>query len=119
MAIIVIAEDEYLLATMLEAILEDENHEVRMAPHGVAALKLVRAHKPDLLITDFMMPLMTGLELAQAVREDPEISAIPILLVSGAQGSIGRAHPEAFDAVLDKPYDPARLVAAVNELLSD
>jgi CheY-like chemotaxis protein len=117
MAIIVIAEDEYLLASMLQAILEDEQHEVRIAPHGQAALKLIRAHNPDLIITDFMMPLMTGLELAQAVRKNADTASIPILLVSGAQGSIGRAHPGEFNAVLDKPYDTKRLVEVVNQLL--
>jgi CheY-like chemotaxis protein len=118
MAIIVIAEDEYLLASELVAILEDDNHEVRMAPHGQAALKLVRAHRPDLVITDFMMPLMTGLELAQAIRADADLARTPIVLVSGAQGDIGREHPDAFDAVLDKPYDIKRLLAIVQRLVS-
>jgi len=50
-----------------------------------------------------MMPLMTGLELAQAMRRDAALSSIPIVLVSGGQASIGRGRPELFDAVLDKP----------------
>lgn len=117
MAIIVIAEDEFLLADMLASLLEDAGHEVRSAPHGAGALKLILSHKPDLIITDFMMPLMTGLELAKAVRADNSISQIPILLVSGAQGDIGRAHPEMFNAVLDKPYNPDNLLRVVTRLL--
>ena len=117
MAIIVIAEDEFLLADMLTSLLEDAGHEVRSAPHGAGALKLVRTHKPDLVITDFMMPLMTGLELAEAIRADEALLNIPILLVSGAQGDIGRAAPEMFNAVLDKPYTQAMLYGAVNQLL--
>lgn len=119
MAIIVVAEDEFLLADLLASFLEDDGHEVRSAPHGVAALKLVRAHKPDLVITDFMMPLMTGLELAREIRADDTLSKIPILLVSGAQGDIGRAHPEMFNAVLDKPYTQSALLASVGQLLLD
>ena len=117
MAIIVVAEDEFLLGDMLASLLEDVGHEVRVAPHGLAALKLVRTHKPDLIITDFMMPLMTGLELAATIRADGEMAEVPILLVSGAQGSIGRAHPEKFDAVLDKPYQAPALLKIVAELL--
>lgn len=117
MAIIVIAEDEFLLADLLASFLEDEGHEVRSAPHGVAALKLVRAHKPDLVITDFMMPLMTGLELAREIRTDETLAMIPILLVSGAQGDIGRDHPNMFDAVLDKPYSQSDLLITVGRLL--
>ena len=117
MAIIVIAEDEFLLADMLTSILEDAGHEVRSAAHGAGALKLVRTHRPDLVITDFMMPLMTGLELAEAIRADEVLAHIPILLVSGAQGDIGRSRPEVFNAVLDKPYTQAMLNAAVSQLL--
>lgn len=117
MAIIVIAEDEFLLADMLASILEEAGHEVRSAAHGAGALKLTKAHKPDLVITDFMMPLMTGLELAQAIRADSNLAHTPVLLLSGAQGDIGRSNPEFFSAVLDKPYTQAMLLRAVDDLL--
>ncbi|AXV16811.1 response regulator [Neorhizobium sp. SOG26] len=117
MALIVIAEDEFLIADVLSIMLEEAGHEVEAAPHGLAALTLVKERRPELVITDFMMPLMTGLELAQAIREDDELSQIPIILVSGAQASIGRAHPEMFDAVLDKPYNEVRLLEAVDRVL--
>ena len=118
MALIVIAEDEFLVADVLAIMLEDAGHEVVSAAHGKAALALVRDKRPSLVITDFMMPLMTGLELAQAIRADSELSHIPIILVSGAQGSIGRANPTVFDAVLDKPFNEEKLIAAVAGLLS-
>ena len=118
MAVVVIAEDEFLLADLLASILEDSGHKAWSAPHGVGALKLVRAHKPDLVITDFMMPLMTGLELAREIRADDTISSTPILLVSGAQGSIGRAHPDMFNAVLDKPYSQTALLEVIGRLLA-
>lgn len=117
MPLIVIAEDEFLIADVLAMMLEDAGYEVESAPHGRAALTLVQEKRPALVITDFMMPLMTGLELAQAIRGDAAIAHIPIILVSGAQGSIGRAHPEAFNAVLDKPYDEKKLIATVAALL--
>lgn len=119
MPLIVIAEDEFLIAEVLAIMLEDAGYEVAAASHGKAALSLVREKRPSLVITDFMMPLMTGLELAQAMRGDGELSHIPIILVSGAQGSIGRANPDAFDIVLDKPYNEEKLMAAVKALLTD
>lgn len=118
MAQIVIAEDEFLIADVLSIMLEEAGYEVQTAPHGLAALSLVKEKRPDLLITDFMMPLMTGLELAQALRADDRLSSIPIILMSGAQASIGRSHPDMFDDVLDKPYDEARLLRAVESALS-
>jgi len=104
MALILIVDDEYFLAKMLADILEDEGYEVEMASNGKVALKAARDKKPALIITDFMMPAMTGLELAEAVRADRGISDTPIILVSGAQGAIARKRPELFHAVFDKPY---------------
>jgi len=101
---------------MLVVCLEDAGHEVRDAAHGAAALELVRQQRPDLIITDFMMPLMTGLELAEVVRADEALRRIPILLVSGAQGAIARDRTDLFDLVLDKPYDIERLLEAVEQL---
>ena len=118
MALIVIAEDEFLIADVLSIMLEDAGHQVEAAPHGIAELSLVKEKRPDLVITDFMMPMMTGLELAQALRADEELSSIPIILVSGAQASIGRSHPDMFDAILDKPYDETRLLKAVEGALA-
>lgn len=117
MPLIVIAEDEFLLADMLAAMLEDAGYEVAAAAHGRGALTLVQERRPQLVITDFMMPLMTGLELAQAMRSDSGLSTIPIMLVSGAQGSIGRANPDMFDLVLDNSYTENNLIAAVQNLI--
>jgi CheY-like chemotaxis protein len=70
MPLIVVAEDEFLIADMLVSVLEAEGHRVEPAAHGLAALNLIRAHTPDLLITDIMMPVMTGVELASALKSE-------------------------------------------------
>ncbi len=116
---IVVAEDEFLIADMLVVSLEEAGHVVHEAAHGAAALKLVREVMPDLVITDFMMPLMTGLELAEAMKADSALQGIPILLVSGAQGAIARGRTDLFKAVFDKPYPMGRLLAVVAELGSE
>jgi CheY-like chemotaxis protein len=103
---------------MLADILEDEGHEVVTASHGQGALEKIRARKPALVITDFMMPVMTGLELAQAIRGDQELADLPIILVSGAQGAIGRQHGDLFVEVLDKPYKNETLLAMVERILA-
>jgi CheY-like chemotaxis protein len=118
MAVILVVEDEFLLADMLGMMLEEAGHDVRKAQHGVAALKLMETEIPQLIISDFMMPLMTGLELAEAVRANDRLKALPIILVSGAQGAIGRSRPEMFEAVVDKPYDMDTLLEIVDRLLA-
>lgn len=119
MAVIVVAEDEFLLSDMLVMFLEDAGHEVMAASQGAAALAIILDREVDLLITDFMMPKMTGLELAQAVRDNETSADLPVVLVSGAQGSIGRERPDLFDVVFDKPYNLDRLLEAAEKLIAD
>lgn len=117
MALIVVADDEILLTQMLTAVLEDAGHEVLAAAHGREALDLVKQNEPQLLITDFMMPIMTGLELAESLRQERQFAELPILLVTGAQGAVARRHPELFTQVLDKPYNVQRLLDIVSGIL--
>ncbi len=118
MALIAVVDDEFLLADLLAGLLVGEGHEVMTAPHGRAALQMIRERKPALVITDFMMPLMTGLELAHALQADAELKDIPVILVSGAQGASAREHhADLFAAIFDKPYDRKAMVEAVADLL--
>lgn len=117
MAVIVVADDEFLLAQMLADLLEDEGHSVLTAQDGRRALDLLRTSDAKLLITDFMMPRMNGLELAQEIRADEVLSDLPILLVSGAQSKIARQHTDLFNEVLDKPYSHRRVVELVAEMI--
>jgi CheY-like chemotaxis protein len=119
MALIVIADDEVLLAELLADLLEDAGYDVLTAPHGKVALDLIRSRRPDLLITDFMMPLMTGLELAEQVRADGDMRTLPIILMTGAQGLLARQSAGLFDEVVDKPYDARELIEVIARLLPE
>lgn len=116
MALIVVVDDEFLLADLLAMLLRDEGHEVLTASHGRAALQLIRDRKPALVISDFMMPLMTGLELAQAMSADPELADIPMILVTGGQGLAAREHAGLFAQILDKPYRADEMLDTVRRL---
>lgn len=118
MAYILVADDEFLLAMILSDVLEDEGYEVATVSNGEAALSSVYKRRPDLVITDFMMPAMTGLEFAEAIRSDKTLASLPIILVSGAQGAIARQRPELFQAVLDKPYRINHMLEIVEQHLS-
>jgi len=116
MATILIVDDEYLIADILGYALEDEGYMTVKAGNGKKGLEVLDRERPALVITDFMMPVMDGLELAKAIRARGDLSHLPILLMSGAQGSIGRSSPELFSAVFDKPFDIDDIVAKVKEL---
>ncbi|OWT77021.1 MULTISPECIES: response regulator [unclassified Achromobacter] len=118
MALILVADDEILLAEVLRDILGDAGHEVVVAQHGKRALEMIRERRPALVISDFMMPIMTGLELAEAVKADAELADLPIVLVTGAQGHIARDHGDLFIDVLDKPYDLNRLIELIDSVVT-
>ncbi|AIS17262.1 response regulator [Pseudomonas rhizosphaerae] len=117
MATILIVDDEYLIADILGYALEDEGYMAVKAGNGKRALEILDRERPALVITDFMMPGMNGLELAQKIRSHPSFKSVPILLMSGAQGSVGRATPDLFNAVYDKPFDINEVVKKIRQLV--
>lgn len=114
---ILIVDDEYLIAEILGFALEDEGFVVEKASNGRKALDALRACPVDLVITDYMMPVLNGEELAQAIRDELHLTGLPVILMSGAQASQGRVRPELFEAVFDKPFDMDKMIAKVRTLL--
>ncbi|AVH38132.1 response regulator [Pseudomonas monteilii] len=112
---ILIVDDEYLIADILGFALEDEGYLVEKASNGCKALEALKEKRVQLVITDYMMPLLNGEELVRSMREDPALSELPVILMSGAQANQGR--PELFAAVFDKPFDMDCMIAKVHELL--
>jgi DNA-binding response OmpR family regulator len=111
---ILIVDDEPLIAETLSLILRDAGFEPHIAHNGVAALELARRVRPDLMLTDVILPGMNGLELAVKVRELLPTSRI--LLFSGQAVTADlleiarKARGEEFE-VLPKPLDPEELLA--------
>jgi CheY-like chemotaxis protein len=117
MTTILIVDDEYLIADILGYALEDEGYMVVKAANGRRGLEVLERERPSLVITDFMMPVMDGFEFAQAIRSRPATAKLPILLMSGAHGSIGRTAPELFAEVFDKPFEVDQVISKVRELV--
>ena len=117
MATILVVDDEYLIADILCFALEDEGLMVVTASNGRKGLEVLNREQPALIITDFMMPVMDGLEFATAVRALPSANHLPIILMSGAQAHIGMQRSGLFDAVLPKPFDINLIIAEVKRLL--
>lgn len=116
MTTILVADDEFLIADVLAFALEDEGYTVVTASNGRKALDILNAQPVDLVITDFMMPVMNGLELATAIR-DRDGRRMPIILMSGAQAEIARGRRDLFTEVFDKPFVIERVVAKVKALI--
>jgi CheY-like chemotaxis protein len=111
---ILIAEDDPILASIYEITLGEAGFDVLMCKDGVEALDRLESFSPDLLITDFYMPLMTGGELIRAVRE--RRGTLTATLLASAIDPSRLREDERADARLEKPITPAGLLRGVREL---
>jgi CheY-like chemotaxis protein len=104
-------DDEPDLLYLFSFVLTRSGHEVVQAANGAEALERIAESRPDVIVTDLMMPVMDGRELIERLRADPATADIPILLVS--------ATPDvqvAADAVLPKMHGPKRMLEMVEGL---
>ena len=116
MARILIVDDESSMRFLLRATFESARHQVDEAANGLAALQLLEGGRvPDLVSTDFMMPLLNGGELIARIRANPVTTELPVILISSSPGSEQRTEANAF---FRKPFDPAALVDCANVLLA-
>jgi len=112
---VLIVDDEEVIRELLVAFLEMEGYEIFTASNGEEGLRRFHEEKPDLIVSDVMMPVMDGYEFCRRVRE---ISDTPIIVITG----MGR-HPEHVsslnlaDAFMDKPIEMADFLSQVETLL--
>lgn len=118
MSRVLAVDDSKPMLAMLSKCLKSGGHEVYQAVDGVDALDKLRAHQPDIVITDLNMPKMDGLEFIEAARKDPAGAALPILLLTTetAQALKDRAREVKATGWLTKPFDPDQILGLVDQL---
>ena len=85
MALIVAIDDDETIRELIAAALRFEGYKVLQANNGAAGLAMVRAHRPDLVVSDVNMPEMDGFAMLHALRADPLIQATPVILLTSLQ----------------------------------
>lgn len=116
---ILIVDDEMANAEVLATILEDEGYRVFCAANGLHGLERVAEVRPDLVILDFMMPLMDGGEMGKALRATPATHSIKIVMNSSLSEHVVREHFPEYDAFLRKPYNVDKALLLIRSLLAD
>ena len=116
---ILVVDDELGSAEVLSLILEEEGYRAFCAVNGQLALVQARDAVPDLVIVDYMMPLMNGAEFARALRADPQFRDTRIILNSGLPESAIRDQFDRYDAFLRKPFRIESLLELVRQLLGE
>ena len=114
--LVLLVEDELGLSKLMVMILEDEGYQVVEAANGAQGLARLQEVKPALIITDYMMPELNGYEMVRAIRRNPELDDVPILMMSAAlpQQVQGR---ELVDEFLPKGTGLEVLVNTIRKLL--
>jgi CheY-like chemotaxis protein len=115
MTSILVVEDEFGIAEAIYDLLSDEGYEVRLARNGAEGLAAIRAQRPALVLLDVMMPVLDGRALLRQLRADPELRALPVVVMSAVNPS--RLDLDlSYDAFLHKPFDIEALLAQVLRL---
>lgn len=117
---ILVADDESHILHVVSLKLKNAGYRVLTARDGQEALELAQQEKPDLLITDYHMPQLSGIELCRRLKLDPATSNIPAIMLTARGYELEPADTEQSGILrmLSKPFSPRHLLSTVEEVLS-
>ena len=116
---ILIADDEPNIVAAIEFLLQQSGYEVRAASNGRDALELVETWRPDLVLLDVMMPLASGYEVCQRIRERADLRHIKVVMLSakGRDAEVNKGLAIGADIYVTKPFSTRDLMARIKSLL--
>ncbi len=116
---ILVVEDEAPLAEVLRYNLEGEGFRVTVAPDGRSALEKLEEAPPDLVVLDWMLPEVSGLEICRTMRRRPELRGVPVIMLTakGEESDRVRGLDAGADDYMVKPFSPKELIARVRAVL--
>lgn len=117
---ILVADDESHILHVVSLKLKNAGYRVLTARDGQEALEMAQQEKPDLLITDYHMPQLSGIELCRRLKQDPATSHIPAIMLTARGYELEPADTEQSGILrmLSKPFSPRHLLSTVEEVLS-
>ena len=120
MAKIVVCDDEPHIVHGLRYLFEADGHDVRAVYNGMEAIELIAQDKPDLLVTDIMMPKMSGFEVVERLRSSPKTASLLIIMLTAKGQRADAEHAERIGVTefVTKPFSPLALRERINRLLS-
>jgi CheY-like chemotaxis protein len=111
-----VVEDERLIAMLLALLAEDCGMKAVVAGDGSEALEMMRTRKPDLLLLDLIMPVMSGDKLLAIMETDPDLSDVPVIVISTSTEVIKGVERQL--PRLRKPFEPAEVKRLIQETLA-
>lgn len=116
---ILLADDDENIRLLLRTALDEPDYVFFEAGDGALAHELARKHRPDLVVLDWTMPVLDGIEVLRRMRADPELQHVPVLLLTarGSEADFRTGRALGVRAHLVKPFSPLELLQAVEEIL--
>ena len=116
---VLVVDDEIHIVHVVAIKLRNNGYDVISAGNGANALKLVQEEKPDIVVTDFQMPVMNGLELIENLRSDTSTENIPVILLTARGFAIDDEQKQKLrvSAILSKPFSPKELLRSIEDIL--
>jgi DNA-binding response OmpR family regulator len=117
---VLVVDDDPVILRLLQVNFELEGIDVVTAVDGEEGLKMAQSDRPDLVISDIMMPRVNGLELLAALRSSPDTASLPVILLSAkAQvADVQRGLELGADDYVTKPFDPLELIDRIYKVLA-
>jgi phosphate regulon transcriptional regulator PhoB len=116
---VLVADDEKDIVDLVTYNLSQEGFNVLSASDGLESLQLIRLHHPDIVILDWMMPEMNGLEVCRLLRQDSETSRIPVIMLTAKSDTVDKilGLEMGADDYVTKPFHVRELIARIHALL--
>jgi len=117
---ILVIDDSNVIRNMVRDMLPKGNFEVLEAKDGVQGLSLIQQERPNLIMLDFLLPKMSGWEVFQHIQTQPELQAIPLVLMSGRKEEVTEKLQEPFEyfEFVQKPFDQRVLIDAIKAAMA-
>lgn len=116
--IVLLVEDDKALRRYLELTLVNAGYEVILAADGLEGMKMALTSNADIIVTDAMMPHLSGHEFCRFLKNSPNLSQIPIVMLSGSEPQHAATDNNLVDVFLSKPLSADQLTSCLEELLS-
>ena len=115
-----VVDDEFHILQVVAIKLRNNGFDVMTAENGAQALQMAREHKPDIVITDYQMPVMSGIELIEQLRSDPDTRSTPVVMLTARNFSIDQEQQQRLSIAdcLSKPFSPREVLQTVENVLN-
>jgi CheY-like chemotaxis protein len=117
MPTVLVVEDEFGIVDVLEAVLTDAGYRVLTACNGKQGLARLSQEKPDVILLDFMMPLLSGGEMLRAMVSEPAYQPIPVIMMSALSEAAIAEKCKGYAAFLHKPFRVPTVLSTVARVL--